>query len=287
MKFTPVTMDLQQDYNQVLNHTSQTASDFSFANIYGWAEEYGLEIAFDQELAWIRQNNPEKLYWAPVGKWDINWQKAISNLPESRKIVRVPQQLALIWQDQLPDMKIHPDRDHWDYLYSVPELIELKGNRFHRKKNLYNQFIKNYDYTYVELGRKDIEEVLALQTEWCLWKECEDSPALEAENKAIVRVLSRWEDLQGLFGGGIMVGSEMVAYTVAEALSDSTVVIHFEKGCPGYKGVYQAINKLFLENSASGYELVNREQDLGDPGLKKAKESYNPVSYLKKYTAEM
>ncbi|MFP4455461.1 MAG: DUF2156 domain-containing protein [Desulfonatronovibrio sp.] len=287
MKFTPVTMDLQQDYNQVLNHTSQTASDFSFANIYGWAEEYGLEIAFDQELAWIRQNNPEKLYWAPVGKWDINWQKAISNLPESRKIVRIPRQLALIWQDQLPDMKIHPDRDHWDYLYSVPELIELKGNRFHRKKNLYNQFIKNYDYTYVELGRKDIEEVLALQTEWCLWKECEDSPALEAENKAIVRVLSRWEDLQGLFGGGIMVGSEMVAYTVAEALSDSTVVIHFEKGCPGYKGVYQAINKLFLENSASGYELVNREQDLGDPGLKKAKESYNPVSYLKKYTAEM
>lgn len=287
MKFTPVTMDLQQDYNQVLNHTSQTASDFSFANIYGWAEEYGLEIAFDQELAWIRQNNPEKLYWAPVGKWDINWQKAISNLPESRKIVRVPQQLALIWQDQLPDMKIHPDRDHWDYLYSVPELIELKGNRFHRKKNLYNQFIKNYDYTYVELGRKDIEEVLALQTEWCLWKECEDSPALEAENKAIVRVLSRWEDLQGLFGGGIMVGSEMVAYTVAEALSDSTVVIHFEKGCPGYKGVYQAINKLFLENSAGGYELVNREQDLGDPGLKKAKESYNPVSYLKKYMAEI
>ncbi|MFW6036929.1 MAG: DUF2156 domain-containing protein [Desulfonatronovibrio sp.] len=287
MKFTPVTMDLQQDYNQVLNHTSQTASDFSFANIYGWAEEYGLEIAFDQELAWIRQNNPEKLYWAPVGKWDINWQKAISNLPESRKIVRIPRQLALIWQDQLPDMKIHPDRDHWDYLYSVPELIELKGNRFHRKKNLYNQFIKNYDYTYVELGRKDIEEVLALQTEWCLWKECEDSPALEAENKAIVRVLSRWEDLQGLFGGGIMVGSEMVAYTVAEALSDSTVVIHFEKGCPGYKGVYQAINKLFLENSAGGYELVNREQDLGDPGLKKAKESYNPVSYLKKYTAEM
>ncbi|MFP4326158.1 MAG: DUF2156 domain-containing protein [Desulfonatronovibrio sp.] len=287
MKFTPVTMDLQQDYNQVLNHTSQTASDFSFANIYGWAEEYGLEIAFDQELAWIRQNNPEKLYWAPVGKWDINWQKAISNLPESRKIVRIPRQLALIWQDQLPDMKIQSDRDHWDYLYSVPELIELKGNRFHRKKNLYNQFIKNYDYTYVELGRKDIEEVLALQTEWCLWKECEDSPALEAENKAIVRVLSRWEDLQGLFGGGIMVGSEMVAYTVAEALSDSTVVIHFEKGCPGHKGVYQAINKLFLENSAGGYELVNREQDLGDPGLKKAKESYNPVSYLKKYTAEM
>ncbi|MFO7727125.1 MAG: phosphatidylglycerol lysyltransferase domain-containing protein [Desulfonatronovibrio sp.] len=287
MKFEPVTMDLQHDYIKFLHKTPQLASDFSFANIYGWTEEYGLEIAFDQELAWIRQNNPEKLYWAPVGNWDINWQKATVNLPESRKIVRIPEKLAAIWQDRLPEINIQSDRDQWDYLYSVTELIQLRGNRFHKKKNLYNQFIKNYDYTYVELGQKNIEEVLALQTEWCLWKECEDSPALEAENKAIVRVLSRWEDLQGLFGAGLMVEGEMVAYTVAEALTDTTVLIHFEKGCPEHKGVYQAINKIFLEKSAGGFEMVNREQDLGDPGLKKAKESYNPTGYLKKYIAEM
>ncbi len=285
MKYEPVTIDIQQEYNRLLAITPQIASDFSFANIYGWAEEYGLEIAFDRELAWIRQNSPQEACWAPVGNWDINWKKAIEILPLRKNIVRIPEQLATLWQDVLPEMLIRPDRDHWDYLYSVPELIELKGNRFHNKKNLFNQFVNNYKYKYVTLEKKYIEKALALQTEWCLWKECNDSTALEAENKAILRVFSRWEEIQGLFGAGIMVEKDMVAYTVAEVLPDNSLVIHFEKGCPGYKGVYQAINRLFLQNSASEYDIVNREQDLGDEGLKKAKESYNPVGYLKKFTA--
>jgi uncharacterized protein len=287
MKFEPVTLDIQSNFNKLLNITPQIASDFSFANIYGWAQEYGLEMALDHGQAWIRQNIPETLYWAPVGNWEINWKKAVKSLPGQAKFIRIPEKLALIWQKELPEMKIQSDRDHWDYLYSVPELIELKGNRFHKKKNLYNQFIKNYDYSYVELEKTYIEKALALQTEWCLWKECDDSGALDAENHAIVRVFSRWNEIHGLFGAGLMEGEDMIAYTVAEALPDNTLVIHFEKGCPNYKGVYQTINKLFLENSARDFEIVNREQDLGDKGLKKAKESYNPVGYLKKFIAEV
>lgn len=76
----------------------------------------------------------------------------------------------------------------------------------------------------------------------------------------------------------------MIAYTVAEALDETSVVIHFEKGCPHFKGVYQAINQIFLEQCCQGYEIVNREQDLGDLGLRKAKLSYNPVGFLEKYT---
>jgi len=286
MKFQPVTLDLQDDFNRLLKMTPQIASDYSFANVYGWAEEYALEMAFEQGLAWIRQNRPETVYWAPVGNWNTDWQKIISNLRGPASIVRIPENLALIWQRQLPEINIEPDRDHWDYLYLASELIELKGNRFHKKKNLYNQFTKNYDFTYVELEKKYIEEALALQTQWCLWKECDDSGALEAENQAIIRVFSSWREIQGLFGAGLMIGEDMVAYTVAEALPDNSLVIHFEKGCPGYKGVYQAINKLFLENSARNFKTVNREQDLGDMGLKKAKESYNPFGYLKKFTAK-
>jgi len=286
MKFEPVTLDLQHDFNRLLKNTPQIASDYSFANVYGWAEEYALEMAFEQGLSWIRQNKPENVYWAPVGNWNADWQKIISNLPGPANIVRIPENLALIWQKELPEMKIQSDRDHWDYLYLASELTELKGNRFHKKKNLYNQFAKNYDFTYVELEKKYIEEALALQTQWCLWKECDDSGALEAENQAIIRVFSSWREIQGLFGAGLMVGEDMVAYTVAEALPDNSLVIHFEKGCPSYKGVYQAINKLFLENSARNFKTVNREQDLGDMGLKKAKESYNPFGYLKKFTAK-
>lgn len=75
----------------------------------------------------------------------------------------------------------------------------------------------------------------------------------------------------------------MIAYTIAEALDESSIVIHFEKGCPLFKGVYQAINQIFLEQCCQGFQTVNREQDLGDEGLRKAKLSYNPVAFLKKY----
>jgi hypothetical protein len=84
-------------------------------------------------------------------------------------------------------------------------------------------------------------------------------------------------------GGAITVDDEMVAYTVAEALTDETVVIHFEKGDTQYKGVYQAINQMFLENTAGEFSFVNREQDLNDEGLRKSKLSYHPVKFVKKY----
>ena len=96
-------------------------------------------------------------------------------------------------------------------------------------------------------------------------------------------MLTHWDDLQGLTGGVIQVEDLIVAYTIAETLSPDTIVVHYEKGCPDYKGVYQAINQMFLAHLDGDYRWVNREQDLGEEGLRKAKLSYNPVHFLKKY----
>jgi hypothetical protein len=84
-------------------------------------------------------------------------------------------------------------------------------------------------------------------------------------------------------GAAIMVDNDMAAYTIAESLTDETLVIHFEKGNPNYMGVYQAINQIYLERSGSRHNIVNREQDLGDEGLRKAKQSYHPFDFIKKY----
>jgi hypothetical protein len=84
-------------------------------------------------------------------------------------------------------------------------------------------------------------------------------------------------------GGAILVDQKMVAYTVAEKTSEDTLIIHFEKGDPEYKGVYQAINQMFFEHSGKNCATVNREQDLDDEGLRKAKLSYNPVGFPTKY----
>ena len=124
---------------------------------------------------------------------------------------------------------------------------------------------------------------LAMQEDWCTWRDCESSEALSAENRAISKILDNWQTIYGLTGGALLVGQEMVAYTIAEQLSKNTIVIHFEKGNPDYKGAYQAINQMFLEHNGQQFDFVNREQDLGNEGLRKSKLSYHPVDFVKKY----
>ena len=125
-----------------------------------------------------------------------------------------------------------------------------------------------------------------MQTRWCTWRDCENDDTLAAENKAIARVLDHWQQLPDVTGGALRVNNELAAYTVAEAMPDDTLVIHFEKGAPQFKGSYQAINQIFLENDDSRKPVVNREQDLGDEGLRKAKLSYHPMGYVRKYRVE-
>ena len=184
-------------------------------------------------------------------------------------------------------LRIEEDRANWDYIYDVKELVTLRGNRFHKKKNLLNQFKKQNTYHYEPFSAAMIDQALALQDDWCTWRDCEDSDVLSAENRAIQRVFVYWDRFPELLGGAIMVEDLIVAYTIAEPLDQDTVVIHFEKGCPAHKGIYQAINQMFLESLEGRFHYVNREQDLGDEGLRKAKLSYHPVTFNQKYRAHL
>ena len=284
--FEPITIDRQAEYLDRLALCSQKASDYSFVNLWGWADEYGLLWAWEEEYVWIKQTKPHELFWAPVGPWDkINWAVFFEkHVPGHATFIRVPEMLSQTWNRCLKDgLTVEESRGHWDYLYSVTELIELGGNRFHKKKNLLNQFKKNYTFKYVPLTDELINMAGEMQEDWCTWRDCESSAQLFAENDAIDRVLKNYEKLKGLLGGAILVDNKMVAYTVAEKISKDSVIIHFEKGSPDYKGVYQAINQMFLEHSCKDLTTVNREQDLGDEGLRKAKLSYNPIDFIKKY----
>jgi hypothetical protein len=197
---------------------------------------------------------------------------------------RVPEKLLFAWEKNLDrPLSVQENREHWDYIYDLNELIELKGNRFHKKRNLLHQFMKKTEYQFFPLTIELIGKALAMQQNWCTWRDCESSDALEAENRVIERVLSYWEKLAGIHGGAILADDKMIAYTIAEGLDEDTLLIHFEKGDPEYKGIYQAINQIFLENGRFDYKRVNREQDLGDEGLRRAKMSYHPVGFNKKY----
>jgi hypothetical protein len=284
--YTPIALADMPAYLALLEANNPHASDYSFANIWGWAPHYRLEWRFDGPLCWIRQNAPFPCHWAPVGPWDqIRDWRAFPEIAPGAVFLRVPERLALLWETALPGTFSREEaREQWDYLYHASDLATLPGNRFHKKKNLLNQFRKLYQYDYQAITPSCVDTVMDMQEDWCLWNDCKSSEALLAENEAVARVLAHWHRIPGLCGGIIRVNRKPIAYTLAEPLDSETLVIHFEKAASAFKGAYQAINWLFASSAGLAYTYINRAQDLGDPGLRQAKLSYHPVSFSQKYT---
>jgi hypothetical protein len=290
LEFEPIQIEKQADYFEFLDACPEKASDYSFLNLWSWADIYGLEWAWTPSFVWIRQSRPVENYWAPVGDWKrVNWADILRlHFSGNVSFCRVPEGLQQLWQ-QISGIKqdVLPSRGNWDYLYSVTDLVDLKGNQYHKKKNLLNQFRKKYEHQYLPLTSDNIQQAVDMQENWCTWRDCASQAALDSENQAISKVLNNWQRFDRLMGGVIMVETRMAAYTIAEKFSADTLVIHFEKGDPDFKGIYQAINQMFLENAGLGFTTVNREQDLDSEGMRKAKLSYNPLGFLKKFDVEL
>lgn len=283
--FEPISLQRQDEYLERLSLSSISASDYSFVNLWGWAKEYGLSWSWSNDLIWIRQSWPEHVFWAPVGLWQgIEWEEALAGLGEPEAVFsRVPHDLMEIWKNRFAErVEIQEARDQWDYVYSVDDLVSLRGNRYHKKKNLLNQFMKKYSYEYLDMSMDLTGKILAMQQRWCEWRDCESSELLAAENRAVERLLGSWNGLRNVTGGALFVDGREAAFCLAERFSPEMLIIHAEKGFPEYSGVYQAINQMFLSAHREA-PLVNREQDLGEEGMRKAKMSYHPVDFIRKY----
>ena len=208
-------------------------------------------------------------------------------------LYRVPDEMAEVLREHLGEERVaaEPSREQWEYLYSREELAALSGNKFHKKKNLVNQYRKLYGIDYRTLDVREhpagLEDVLQLQEEWCRWRDCGSSPSLQAESDVIFRVVGNWARLPGLMGGSLYVENRMVAFTIGEPLDETSLVLHFEKVQPDYKGVYQAINNAFARHAPEQFMVLNREQDMGEEGLRQAKETYNPTGFLQKSTVKV
>ena len=280
-----IDLEHRENYEQAWQSTPCRSIDYSLANLWGWAKYFGLSWHFSGGLCWIRQMNPTPCRWAPLGDWEkADWESQ-PDLAGDTNLVRVPEKLVHILQERLPG-RVHAeeDRNHWEYIYARDDMAKLPGNRYHRKRNHLNAYIKPYGQPdYRVLDTNVIEDILMLSEEWCRWHECSDSPALMAENEAINQVIAHWEDFPHLLGGALYSDNKIVAFAIGENLDQGVVGVHFEKGRHGYRGVYQMVNASFARSQKPDIELLNRAQDLGEEGLRQAKESYLPLDFLRKY----
>ena len=179
-------------------------------------------------------------------------------------------------------VEIVEDRDNFDYLYLRQELAELAGNRFHKKKNRVNYFAGRYGHEVELYGRNHLAGSLALLDEWFRVRGEMESPSVVQEVAATREALELADSL-GLAGVVVLVEGVVKAFALGERLNDTTSVCHFEKSGPFLEGISQLVDREFNRLLFTDCLFVNREQDLGEPGLRSAKLSYHPVELVKKF----
>ena len=183
---------------------------------------------------------------------------------------------------QSGDLVIEPTRDHFDYVYLKDDLIQLAGNRYRTKRNHINRINRNYRFSFQPLEEHHLDACLELQSNWCEVRRCDDDLSLLGEWEAIRETMKNYGSL-GLRGGVITIEGKVEAFSVGELLNNTTAVVHIEKANPEIAELYTVINQQCAENCWENVPYINREQDLGIPGLREAKLSYHPHHMEEKY----
>lgn len=174
------------------------------------------------------------------------------------------------------------ERNGFDYIYNAKDLAELSGKKYHSKRNHISSFSKRYNWEYKEITQSDIEKVLKCADAWYLQNKEKLDKRTTVERQGIELVLKNMEYLK-VKCGAIFVEGEAVAFDIGSPINSTTFDIHFEKALSEYSEAYSVINREFVKNSLNDYQYINREDDLGLEGLRRAKLSYKPVKLLKKY----
>lgn len=281
MTLHPLSLDDRLSVTEYLQKFPPEISEQTFTNLFAWRNTRPIWIdEFKESLLLFSETKTGlALLGNPVG---------LVSLPEVLKhygsritgAERFP-------KEKIPDIGLLPgatvieDRDNADYVYSREDLATLSGRHFTKKRNHINQCLAAYDCQYEIITPETISECLAMQERWCTDRECKIEPGLRGEDQAIEETLLHYGELP-LTGGAIRIAGRIEAFTVGEALNPSTAVTHFEKAMPQFQGLGQVINQWFARDNLGKFTYVNREQDLGIPGLRQAKESYSPDHLVEK-----
>jgi len=287
-EFKPIEIADREPLENYFREHPPLVSEFTFTNLLGWQKVHNYQISKYKDGFLVLKESKAKLsFLQPIvtGNPAEAVQACFEYLKEKAEIQTIERVgedfiAASAWDDS--QFVISEDRDNFDYLYDTGELTELAGEKFHDKKNLLNQFLKKYQYRYQNLTPELVPECLKFEHEWCEDRDCDKIEGLRHEKCAVLEMLNNFRALSSK-GGIIRIAEKIVALTLGERLNKDTLVIHVEKANNEITGLYQAINWEFLKNQAQSFRFVNREQDLGVEGLRRAKMSYNPVRLIKKY----
>jgi hypothetical protein len=263
-------------------------SELTFTNLFMWRHHYQpcFRIKDDVGLFICRTDDGVPFGLPPTGGGDKATAlerlfKDLEGLTDNPRVSRVGRAFVDSHLDQSAYLT-EPDENQFDYVYLCEDLIKLGGRKLHQKKNHLNQFVKNNEFETRLLDSDLAGQALELQESWCQMRQCHLDPSLSGEDRAVYEALTHFSEM-GYKGLAVIINGQVEAFALGEPLNPETVVIHVEKANPEIRGLYAAVNQRFCLEVWSEYPYINREQDLGVEGLRRAKQSYHPHHMVEKF----
>lgn len=284
--FKKIELSVLEDCRKFLKNENEFSCENTFVNLLVWRNTYNYMYAVKDDILYIKSNEGSKeVFRLPLGE-DV--EKGIAEIlaytggklpdfwsPDGESFRKIP--------DSFKDTYIiTEERDSFDYLYLQKDLAELKGKKYHSKRNHISAFSKQFDWHYEKITPHNSDKVLECAERWYIQAAEKTDKYMLAEKEGIYLMLQNM-DLLEITGGAIVVDGKVVAFTLGSALNSYVFNIYVEKALQEFSGAYAVINREFAANELSAFEYINREDDMGLEGLRKAKLSYKPISLVKKY----
>ena len=288
LEFRDITIADRPWITACLRKSDYRGCEYSFANNMAWRRQHDSKIAcfkdfylccaFDTE-----DGTPSFVY--PAGEGDVRevieaMRQFSGNLGKPLHIWNVPPE-QLAWLQEEYCITAEPNRDSWDYLYESGDLSRLAGRKYHQKRNFLHRFAQ-YNAEIFPMTERDFDDCITFGALRYNEKLEGDASGI-SEQFAIDTYFRHFKELE-LEGVVLRAEGRLIAFAVGEPLSADTFCVHIEKADTSFQGAYAAVNQAFAERIAPRFRYINREEDLGLEGLRKAKKSYHPVMMQEKYS---
>ena len=285
--FRPVTLGDRQAIMEVYKDHAPLHSDYSFTTMFAW--RHYMDYMFfhlGEAIHFMTRKDGDATFRGPIGNYGREDIQELLDLafreggdpPLGVLDRRMCEAIGVV----RPDLEFVPRREYFDYVYLSTSLRDLRGGDFLNHRNQLNHYKKNNDRSFEAIGADNIVEAREFFAWWCRMRGCEKEPLLESEKTFIRTCMDNFEALE-LKGIMVRIEGEIRAASVFDELSSDTAVIHIEKADPRIKGLYQAINQQTASILSEKYRFINRESDMGIPGLRHAKERYRPHHMVEVY----
>ena len=278
----------------ILRNSNVENCDHCFFTMLIWSFRHNVEYTICEDTIFMRTKG-DNSYWylSPVGA--LPFEQAVQMIIDDAKLNNYRIKIFAMDEMQRSVMEQHfgnifeiiADRDTFDYIYLTEDLSTLPGKNYQKKRNHCSRFERDYpEYTFNVITAENVEKAKEFQREWCCRNNCDESQGLFAEREGIIEILDNI-DKTNVIGAFIETRDGVVAFTLAAPINDNMVDIIVEKAFHEITGAYAIINRDFARNCLQDYKYINREDDMGQENLRKAKLANFPCEIRTKYLAKL